>query len=91
MLKEKFDARRGQFTTYRASIIATDSRQREAMMEAFRNCYVQINLNGNDTAIIMALDGRGVETSAIERSILSGTMLKFWTKSGTYYCFYLMF
>ena len=89
----RIDSRRGMYPTYRAELIATNSSLREEMFKLQKNSsnnLLNIDLNGGSSAIF-TLGEREVVTSPVVSTIFANNMLKFWTKSGTYYCFSIIF
>lgn len=98
MLKEKFDARRGWCVTYPARLLYTNDHSVDAMRDDFQDCWVQIKyevaigmaVQEYDTAIIMAKNGHGVETSEVKNCENLGDVLRFSTESGKYYRFEIL-
>ena len=90
---ETLKKRRGVYPTYKGVLIATDSKQREQMLSlAAKSADSLINLpiEGGDSAIF-TLGDKEVKTSVVKHTLLGTDLLKFWTESGTYYCFQLKF
>ncbi len=89
MMSAKIRNRAGKYPTYKVALLATDSKHRTQMDAlAGDNDLLSIPLEGGDTAVFTLGDAE-VETSEVKNTILDVAkgIIKFWTKSGTYYCF----
>ena len=88
-MSRKLEQRRGLYPTYRVALLATDSKHRAKMNALAGDCdLLSIPLKGGDTAVF-TLGNAEVETSRVKNTILdiANSIIKFWTESGTYYCF----